>query len=116
MVGVGEEMELNVRPLAIPTVIEGVLRRMISPPKMVIIAAQWPCWLVVLFALDIPIQEAYFPADYHSYFKPKNGSYTWKTPLELLRAPIDDEAIYLVSGTVQFVNYARGFLVEVLSG
>jgi hypothetical protein len=74
---------------------------------MVIIAAQWPSWLVALSALDIPIQEAYFPAVYHSYFKPKNLNYTWKTPLDVLRAPIDDDAIYLVLGAVQFVRKLR---------
>ena len=92
------------RHLALPSVIEGVLRRISSPPKMVIIAAQWPGWLVALIALVIPIQEAYFPAAYHSFFKPKNGNYTWKTPLELLCAPRDNKAIYLVSGAVQFAR------------
>ena len=97
-------MELDGRPLALPSVIDGVLRPISSPPKMVIIAAQWPGWLVALIALGIPIQEAYFPAVYHSFFKPKNVNYTWKTPLDLLCAPRDDEAIYLVLGAVQFVR------------
>jgi len=76
VVDVGEEMKLDARPLALPSFIEGVLRRIVSPPKVVVIAAQWPSWLVTLIALDIPIQEKYFPANYHSYFKSKNLNYT----------------------------------------
>ena len=72
-----------------------------------IIAAQWPCWLVALSALNLPIQEAYFPARYHTYFKPKNSNYVCKTPLDVLLVPIDDDAIYLVSGTAQFVHKLR---------
>ena len=97
-------MKLDARLLALPSVIEGVLLRIDSPPKVVIIAAQWPSWLVTLIALDIPIQEAYFPASYHIYFKSKNLNYTWKTPLDLLHASIDNDAIYLVLGAVQFVR------------
>ena len=99
-----EDREWDARPLPLPSIIEGVLRRINSPPKLVIIAAQWPSWLVALSALELPIQEAYFPAAYHSYFKPKNPNYAWKSPLDVLRAPFDDEAIYLVSGAVQFVR------------
>ena len=96
-------MELDARSLALPTLIEGVLRRVVTPRKVVVIAAQWPSWLVTLIALDIPFQEAYFPANYHCYFKTKNLVYKWKTPLDLLHALIDTEASYIVSGTVQFV-------------
>ena len=95
---------MEARSWALPTLIEGVLRRVATPRKMVVIAAQWPSWLVTLIALDIPIQEAYFPANYHCYFKSKNSVYKWKTPLDLLHASIDKEAIYIVSGTAQYVR------------
>ena len=65
MIGGGEEAELEARYLALPTSIEGVLRRLATPRKLVVISAQWPSWLVTLLALGIPLQEAYFPANYH---------------------------------------------------
>jgi hypothetical protein len=100
-------VELDARSLALPTFIEGVLRQVATPRKMVVILSQWPSWLVTLIALDIPIQEAYFPANYHCYFKTKNSVYKWKTPLDLLHALFDKEAIYLVSEAVQFVRKLR---------
>jgi hypothetical protein len=75
----------------------------------VIIAAQWPSWLVALNALEIPIQAAYFPADYHIYFKINNSDYAWKSPLDVLRAPFNDDAIYLLSGDVQFARKLRSY-------
>ena len=103
-------MEWDARPLALPSIIEGVLRRISPPPKVVIVAAQWPSWLVALSSLDSPFQEAYFPAVYHRYLKPKDLNYSWKTPLDVLRAPIDAEAIYLVLGDVRFVHKLHPWL------
>ena len=95
---------MDARSLALPTFIEGVLRQVATPRKMVVILSQWPSWLVTLIALDIPIQEAYFPANYHCYFKTKNSVYKWKNPLDLLHASIDKEVIYIFLGTVQYVS------------
>ena len=93
----------------LPSTIAGVLRRVVVAHKLVVIAAQWPSWLVTLIALGIPFQEAYFPAIYHGYFKSKHSVCTWKTPLELLDNPVDMSAVYLVSGSLQFVRNLRSW-------
>jgi hypothetical protein len=100
-----EESKLDARcEVVLPSTIAGVLRRVDITHKLVLIAAQWPSWLVTLIALGIPFQEAYFPATYHRYFKSKHLVCTWKTPLELLENRVDISAVYLVSGSLQFVR------------
>jgi hypothetical protein len=96
-----------VRPVApvLPSAIKvGVLLRVAVAHKVIVIAAQWPSWLVTTIALDIPIQEAYFPSKYHRYFKSKNENSTWMTPLDLSSTSVDNRAVYLVSGAVKFVQ------------
>jgi hypothetical protein len=63
--------------------IEGVLRRVITDSKIVIIAENWPCWLVSSTALKLPVQGAYFPVLYHGYFKPKDSVSNWMTMFDI---------------------------------
>ena len=53
----GEEVEMDMvlGSTDLPLSIEGVLRRVATAHKVVVIAAQWPSWLVTMIALDIPI-------------------------------------------------------------
>jgi len=89
---------------ALPTILTGVLRRVPTAPVVTVVAAQWPSWLVTLDALGIPVEEAYFPTAYHSYFKPKNRVHKWKTPLDLFASTVHSKVIYLLSGSVEFLR------------
>jgi hypothetical protein len=100
-------LEEERRPTALPLTIEGALRRVSASHRLVVIAGQWPSWLVSLVALDLPIQAAYFPLEHHRYFKPKNPVTSWMPPLTLFHGSVDVDAIYLVSGTVKFVRKLR---------
>ena len=53
------------------SVIRGSLRPLRPPQPLLIVAQQWPSWLVVAQAFDLPIAGAYFPPTLHRYFKPK---------------------------------------------
>ena len=69
MVSGREESNLDAScRVVLPSLIAGVLRQVVVSHKLLVIAAQWPSWLVTLTALEIPFQEAYFPAIYHGYF------------------------------------------------
>ena len=46
-------------------ILAGILRRVVVNHSFVVIAAQWPGWMVTLIALDLPIKGAYFPTAYH---------------------------------------------------
>ena len=84
--------------------VEGVLRRVVTDAKMVIIAENWPCWLVSAIALRLPLLGAYFPVLYHGYFKPKNSVSTWMTVFDLLQTTVDCDAVYLISGNAAFIR------------
>ena len=84
--------------------IEGVLRRVFTDAKIVIIAESWPCWLVSSIALRLPLQGAYFPVLFHGYFKPKNSVSSWMTMSDLLKTNVDPDVVYLVSGNAAFLR------------
>jgi len=94
----------------LPSLIEGELRRVSITHKCVVVAAQWPSWLVTLRALDLPVHDAYFPKAHHCYFKAKDSVCQWKTPIDLYSSPRDTMAIYLISGTSQFVSKMQPWL------
>ena len=105
----GEALDFGCeKPL--PSVIVGILRRVSISHKCVVVAAQWPSWLVTLLALDLPVHGAYFPEPFHRYFKSKDSVCQWKSPLDLHSTSIDTMAIYLVSGTWQFVSKMQPWL------
>ena len=87
-----------------PRSIAGRLQRINPSCTFVVIAANWPSWLVSLIALGLPVQGAFFPARYHCYFKSKNPLSLWMPTLDLFQALVDCSAVYLVSGTVSFVR------------
>ena len=93
-------------------ILAGILRRVVVNHSFVVIAAQWPGWMVTLIALDLPIKGAYFPTAYHRYFKSKASVCTWNSPVDLLHATADNNVIYLVSGTVQFIQKIRPWLTD----
>ena len=91
--------------------IEGVLCGVQLPGKFIVIAAQWPAWLVTLIALHLPIQAAYFPSKYHCFFKSKDWV-TCANTFKLLETVVDPTIIYLVSGSVHFVDKLRSWFGE----
>ena len=86
------------------SILVGVLHRVVVKHTIVVITAQWPSWMVTLIALDLPIQAAYFPKVHRRYFKSKTSICIWDSPAEVILATANKNFIYLVSGTVQFVQ------------
>ena len=81
-----------------------VLRWVVVKHSFVVIAAQWPSWMVTLNALDLSIHAAYFPKVHRQYFKSKTSICIWDSPAELILSTSNNNVIYLVSGTVQFIQ------------
>jgi hypothetical protein len=70
---------------------------------LLIVAQQWPSWLVVALANDLPITGAYFPAHLHRHFKAKPGL-TWYDSYDLPHHRPSVECIGLVSGCIEFIK------------
>ena len=99
-----DEMESGDVGIALlPTSIEGEVQRISADSSVVVIAENWPSWLVMVIALGIPIQAAHFPPAYHCYFKPKNEISQWMIVKDLVGTPVDRTLTYLVSGSLTFV-------------
>lgn len=101
----GVELE-DVKHALLPMLIEGRLQQISSDCKVVVIAENWPSWLVTLIALDIPNQAAYFSKAYHCYFKSKYeiSQWQWSVVSDLVRTLVDHSVFYLVSGDLRFVQ------------
>ena len=87
----------------LPTSIEGNVQRISAGCLVVVIAENWPSWLVMVIALGIPMQAAYFSPAYHCYFKPKNEISPWMSVKDLVGTTVDPSLTYLVSGSLNFV-------------
>jgi hypothetical protein len=82
--------------------------RVITPPSgFVVVAGDWPGSLILLLALDLPIQGAYFPRQYHEYFKSSKYRVThWHTTLDFVPSGQDTVLVYLLSGGwISFVGH-----------
>lgn len=103
------------------SVIRGALRPIKPPLPLLIIAQQWPSWLVVALAHDLPIAGAYFPAKLHRHFKPKSGLTWYDSDIKVianhlsLRPPRVErsECIGLISGTEGFIKTIRPCLPNI---
>ena len=86
------------------TTLSAPVPRIALPFPLIIVAGGWPSALVVVVQLCLPLVAAYFPAKFRSYF---NGSkrvrVKWRPPHEFTAATPPDPAIYLVSGSLDFV-------------
>ncbi len=94
------------------SVIRGSLHPIRPPLPLLIIAQQWPSWLVVGLAHDLPIAAAYFPSHLHHHFKPKSGL-TWYDSADvkvIASHPRRLDCIGLVSGSEGFIKSVQPFL------
>ena len=96
-------------------ILVGVLRWVVVKHTFVVIAAHWPSWLVTLIALDLPIQGAYFPKVHRRYFKSKTSVCLWDSPAEVILATANKNIIYLVSGTVPFIQKLRTCFTDIVA-
>jgi hypothetical protein len=81
-----------------------VLEVITPPAGFVVVAGGWPGSLILLLALDLPIQEAYFPRQYHEYFKLSKYKVTrWHTTVAFASSGHDAVPVYLISGGVDFL-------------
>ena len=109
----GEMDKNDVGTASLPTSIEGCVQRLCTDFTVVVIAENWPSWLVMVIALDIPIQAGYFPSAYHCYFKPKYEISQWMSVTDLVGRPVDGSITYLVSGSLTFVLKLASWLGDV---
>ena len=109
---VGRDSEVMGSAL-LPTMIEGHVQCLSADFTVVVIAENWPSWLVMVVALDIPIQAAYFPSAYHCYFKPKNEIIKWMVVKDFVGRSVDRSVTYLVSGCLNFMHKITAWLGDV---
>ncbi len=64
----------------------------------------WPNELLAVLSLDFPLLEAYFPAKFHPYFKPRREITSWLTPSDVQHSYFPEGAGLLVSGSPIFIN------------
>ena len=87
------------------SVVRGSVRRVKLPYAVVVVASQWPCWLIPVLSLRLPLAGAFFPRHLHSLFKaptrwsaPKLMS-SWATYEDFLTTRLPDvPLIILASG------------------
>lgn len=91
------------------SVIRGSLRPVRPSQPLLIVSQQWPSWLVVAQAFDLPIAGAYFPQSCHRYFKP-NSQFPWYTTTELQHNPIRSGVVGLITGCSDFIAHMRQWL------
>jgi hypothetical protein len=87
---------------------------LITPPTsfVVVAAGDWPGSLILLLALNLPIQGAFFPVRFHAYFKSSKYQVTsWKPVADFHGPGNDTTPIYLLSGGVPFLKRVLSLLV-----
>lgn len=96
------------------SVIRGVLGTIRPSRPLLIVSQQWPSWLVVALAHNLPIAAAAFPRDLHRLFKPKS-KLSWQT-IESFQSdphPIQTGVIGVISGTIPFIRTVLSSLPSV---
>ena len=93
--------------------ISAELRGVKSPFPVVVFAERWPSVLISVLALDLPIVAAYFPAQFHWYFKPRDNVMTWHVPSLFTAALMLVGAALLLPGSMEFLERTLAKLVHV---
>ena len=89
--------------------LQSVVRRSVHriklPYAVVVVASQWPCWLIPVLSLRLPLAGAFFPRHLHALFKaptswsPPRLMTKWATYEDFLSATLPDmPLIVLASG------------------
>ena len=68
----------------------------------------WSSALMAIISLGLPLVGAYFPPQFHRYFKPKSGVTEWFPPSALKTTRLPEGVGLLVSGSKQFINGIMG--------
>ena len=85
--------------------ISSVLRLITPPTSFVVVAGDWPGFLILLLALNLPIQGAFFPARFHEYFKSFKYQVTsWHSVADFHGPGNNTTPIFLLSGGVTFLQ------------
>ena len=86
-----------------------VLRILTPPTPCVFVAGDWPGSLILLLALNLPIQGAFFPTKSHKYFKPSKYQVTsWCSVADFHGLGEETCSIFLSSGRVTFLQRVLG--------
>ncbi len=83
----------------LPRLISGVIRGLAALFPFVVVAGGWPSALMAIISLGLPLVGAYFPPQFHRYFKPKGGVTSWLTPSVLKTTRLPEGVGLLVSGS-----------------
>jgi hypothetical protein len=77
----------------------------VTPPdKFVVASGSWPSSLISAIALGLPLQAAYFPNKFHTYFNCSKAHVTkWDSVVDFWGCAANVGVVYLLSGGVQFL-------------
>ena len=89
----------------------GVVARVRPPSSLVVLSEGWPAFLVPVLALGMHLAAAFFPVRLHRYFKSR-GSLTWQSPSDYVAYEPPQGAIFLVSGSVEFLRRIWSFIPD----
>ncbi len=92
----------------LPHLILGVVRGLAASFPFIVVAGGWPRALMAIISLGLPLVGAYFPPQFHRYFKPKGGVTSWFTPSALKTTRLPEGVGLLVSGSEPFIDGIMG--------
>ena len=79
--------------------------RAVQPPSPVIVVAEgWPSIIPPLESLDVPVEGAFFPRAYHTYFKHKRDGQKWHPPQAFASTVFAGPVVVILSGSLEFVE------------
>ncbi len=75
-----------------------------APFTVLVLAKRWPSVLISVLALYLPLVAAYFPVQFHWYFKPRDNVMTWQLPSSFKAAVMPVGVAVLLSGSIDFLD------------
>ncbi len=72
----------------------------------VVVAGDWPGGLELLHSLDLPIQDAFFPSQFHGLFNSSKYRVTfWCSVVDFQGVEVgNDDIIYIILGSIDFLQ------------
>ncbi len=87
------------------TCISSVLCRVRAPGGFIVVPEAWPSSLIAVLDLSLPLWAAYFSVKLHGYFNSSKCKVDqWFAPQEFCGPVHNDRAIYLLSGSADFLR------------
>ena len=85
--------------------ISSVLCQVRAPGGFIVVVEVWPSSLISVLDLSLPLWAAYFSVKLHGYFNSSKAKFDqWFTPREFCGLVRDNRAIYLLSGSADFLR------------